>query len=440
MKKVLLSIVILFSASFAFAQGKYGADSAECVKYLSFYQQYVKQGNLDEAAPSWRKAIALCPPTASQNMLLDGMKILRKEINTYKHNPIRKKELIDSLMWLHQLRIENYNNPRYIVPAKNNYAMDMMNFSEKGNELEVYNVLSEVMESVKEKSSVAIPVRYMHYAIDLYNSGKFSEEDVLNSFQRSISVLESIQQAKPSDMVTNAIADVENLFAQSGVVSCEGLVELFGPRYESNPEDKSVLTAIISLFSSTNCTDEILFRNAVEGMHKIEPSSNSAYLLYKLYSGTPEGADKAVEYMQQAVSLEDPNGSSAAAYQFELATYYFQKLENNVEAIAAAKSAAELSDDYKAKAYFLIGTIWSTIKCQGNEIETRAPFWVATDYMIKAKNLDPNLASEAEIHISSYRKYYPMQADAFMYDIVDGDMYTVSCGGMRETTTVRTQK
>lgn len=147
MKKLLLSIVILFSASFAFAQGKYGADSAECVKYLSFYQQYVKQGNLEEAAPSWRKAISLCPPTASQNMLMDGMKILRKEINTYKNNPIRKKELVDSLMWLHSLRIENY--PRYVVTAKTNYAVDMMNYSEKGSEWKFTMFLQMLWQQLK---------------------------------------------------------------------------------------------------------------------------------------------------------------------------------------------------------------------------------------------------------------------------------------------------
>ena len=70
-----------------------------------------------------------------------------------------------------------------------------MNYSEKGNEMEVYNVLADAMATAKEKSTVAIPVRYMHYAIDLYNSGKLTEEDVLNSFQTSVSVLESIQKA-----------------------------------------------------------------------------------------------------------------------------------------------------------------------------------------------------------------------------------------------------
>ena len=241
-------------------------------------------------------------------------------------------------------------------------------------------------------------------------------------------------------MVTNAISDVENLFAQSGVVSCEGLVNLFEPRYNNNPSDKSVLATIVSLFSSTNCTEEVLFRSAVEGLHAIEPSGNSAYLLYKLYSATPEGSEKAISYMRQAVELSAEQPETASAYLFELATYYFQKLGKNAESVATAKECAQLSNTYAAKAYFLIGTIWSTIKCQGNEIETRAPFWVATDYMIKAKNLDPALAAEADQYISNYRKYYPMQADAFMYDVVDGDSYTVSCSGLRENTTVRTQK
>ena len=159
MKKLIFSLVLLFSASVLFGQGKYGADSAECVKYLSFYTQYMKQGNIDEAAPSWRKAISLCPPTASQNMLLDGMKIMRKEIGKYKNNPIRKKELVDSLMMLHNLRLENY--PKYRVTAQTNLAKDMINYSEKGQEESVYNVLGQTMDITKEKTDITVaPLRY----------------------------------------------------------------------------------------------------------------------------------------------------------------------------------------------------------------------------------------------------------------------------------------
>ena len=78
MRKYLVLLVAIILSVPAFAQGKYGKDSADCVKYLSYYREYVKQNNFEEAAPSWRKAISLCPPAASQNMLVDGQKILRK--------------------------------------------------------------------------------------------------------------------------------------------------------------------------------------------------------------------------------------------------------------------------------------------------------------------------------------------------------------------------
>ena len=60
--------------------------------------------------------------------------------------------------------------------------------------------------------------------------------------------------------------------------------------------------------------------------------------------------------------------------------------------------------------------------------------------MRKAKEADPSLESEANNLIAQYSRYFPNSADAFMYDVVDGNAYTVSCGGMREATRVRTSK
>lgn len=63
MKKVsvlfLLAALSLISIS-SFAQGKYGKDSVECTRNLSFYSDYMKQGNLNEAAPLWREAFRYC--------------------------------------------------------------------------------------------------------------------------------------------------------------------------------------------------------------------------------------------------------------------------------------------------------------------------------------------------------------------------------------------
>jgi hypothetical protein len=60
--------------------------------------------------------------------------------------------------------------------------------------------------------------------------------------------------------------------------------------------------------------------------------------------------------------------------------------------------------------------------------------------MIKAKNADPSLADEADGLAAQYRRYFPQQAEAFMYDVTDGASYRVNCGGLSELTTVRTNK
>ena len=100
----------------------------------------------------------------------------------------------------------------------------------------------------------------------------------------------------------------------------------------------------------------------------------------------------------------------------------------------------ELDPSYTGKVYMIMGTIWGSTSCGGNEIERRAPYWVAVDFMVKAKNADPTLAEDANNYIRQYSAYFPQTAEAFMYDIIDGQSYTVSCGGLRATTTVRTQK
>ena len=49
---VLLAVAMALLGTKASAQGKYGADSAECIKYLSYYVEYYKNKNYDEALPN----------------------------------------------------------------------------------------------------------------------------------------------------------------------------------------------------------------------------------------------------------------------------------------------------------------------------------------------------------------------------------------------------
>lgn len=436
MKKLTLlfltAVMMTISSVSLFGQGKFGADSAECIKYLSYYKEYYKQKNYDDALPNWRKAFKLCPPTASQNMLLDGTVLVRRLISQNKNNAVYKSALVDTLLNIHDIRAEYY--PKYTVTALNNKGLDMINYMQDDPKA-VYDGLKEIISSNKEKARPQFFLFLFNAACSLYDSGVLSSDEVLTDFGVAMSYMDKMPESEDNERIKT---DIENLLATSNVASCENLIALFQPRFDATPDDLALVSNIVRLLGSTEgCTDNDLFFNAANKMHELDPSSSSAYFLYKLYAGKSD-VENAVKYMEEAINAEDTDAAQDAQYNFELATFCY-KNSSNAKAFECAMKAAELDASLSGKSYMLIGTIWGSQVCPGNEIEKRAPYWVAVDYLVKAKNADPSLAEEANKLISQYSQYYPQTAEAFMYNYNKGDSYTVSCGGMRAVTTVRTQ-
>ena len=442
MKKIIVLISVaaaaLFAASSLSAQGKYGPDSTECIKYLSYYTEYYKQKNYDSALPNWRNAYKYCPPTSRYSLLSDGTTLLRRLITQNAKNPVYKDQLVDSLMILYKQRVEFW--PKYATASLNNQALDMYNYM-KDEPKKLFEGLTEVVTINKTNTKPNIFLFQLSTACDLYKDGLLDPEQVINTYENAVAVLSSITPKNEVEgrMINQTIADIESLFIASQVASCENLIALFEPRFAAAPEDLDLAKNIVKMMTVTEgCTDNNLFLNAVTVMYNQEPSHTSAYYLYKLYAGRND-VDNAAKYMKEAVTFEESDGEADAGYFYELATF-FVKNGKTADAYKAATAAVELSDTYDAKCYYLMGTIWGSTVCGGDEIAKRAPYWVAVDYMQKAKNADPALAEDADRMISQYRAYFPQTAEAFMYNITDGESYTVACNGMRAVTTVRTQK
>jgi len=442
MKKIIVLISVaaaaLFAASSLSAQGKYGPDSTNCIKYLSYYTEYYKQKNYDSAIPNWRQAYKYCPPTSRYSLLSDGTTLLRRLITQNAKNPVYKEQLVDSLMTLYKQRVEFW--PKYATASLNNQALDMYNYM-KDEPKKLYEGLTEVISINKQNTKPNIFLFQLNTACDLYKDGLLDPEQVINTYETAVGILNSITPKNEVEgrMITKTIEDIESLFIASQVASCDNLIALFEPRFAAAPEDLNLAKNIVKMMTVTEgCTDNQLFLNAVTTMYNMEPSFTSAYYLYKLYAGRND-VENAMKYMMEAITFEESDNDTDAGYFYELATFLV-KNGKNADAYKAASAAVEKSDIYDAKSYYLIGTIWGSTVCGGDEISKRAPYWVAVDYMQKAKNADPTLAEDADRMIGQYRAYFPQTAEAFMYNITDGESYTVSCNGMRATTIVRTQK
>lgn len=443
MKRIVLLISVaamaLFSSSNLSAQGKFGPDSAECIKYLSYYTEYYKQKNYESALPNWRKAYSLCPPTARYSMLSDGTTLLRNLINQNAKDAVYRAKLVDSLMTIYDQRVEFW--PKYAVSSLNNKALDMYNYMKNDPE-RLYAGLNDIVAQTKEKTRANIFLFQLNTAIDLFREGsvEVDAEKVIGIYEDAIKYLGMMTPKNDVEKrsIDKTIEDVESLFITSQVASCDNLLALFGPRFEADPQNLDLAKNIVRMMGITEgCQDNDLFLNAVNTMHTLEPSYTSAYYLYKLYAGRGD-VDNAVKFMEEAVASEDSDALTDASYYYELAAFCF-KSSKYAQAFNAAQKVIDLDPSLAGKTYMLMGTIWGSVPCGGNDIEQRAKYWVAVDYMNKAKAADETLAEDANAHIRQYAAYYPQTAEAFMYDFTNGQSYTVSCGGMRATTTVRTQ-
>ena len=440
MKKFIL-VILTLSAMLAgpdvFAQGKYGRDSATCVTNLSFYKEYFKQKNYDESLPSWRKAYSVCPPTANQNLLIDGTTLMRRLITANAKNASYRAALVDSLLTLHDIRAQYY--PNYAVTALNNKGLDLSNYV-KNDPRKLYDGFEGIIANNKEQTRATILLFDLQAAIDLFQAGEIDAETVINAYQRNSDLLEKASPANDSEkeQVANVKNDMGSLFAASKVASCESLLALYTPRLAADPDNLQLAQSIVKTMSMTDgCDNNDLFLQAVTTMNRLDPSASSSYYLFRLH-GARGNVEEAIVYMENALSSEDVEDARKADWTYELATFCFKNGKSAQAFEYASKVAAE-NDALAGKAYFLIGNIWGATRCGGNEIERRAPYWVACDYMNKAKAADPSLTDEANRYISQYSVYFPETAEAFMYDITKGQSYTVVCGGMRATTTVRTR-
>lgn len=433
-------LIVLFSAALALAVSATvaKAQTDDCMLYLSYYQEYYKQGTKEAklaAIPNWRKAYNVCKPGTRQNLYVHGADLYRMLISQNAKNKEYRSALIDTLINLHMLRAEYY--PKYADKAYAALSADVNNYL-KNDPDKTYEVLSKVIATQGSKCTPVTFVAQMNAAVALYKEGKLSVEDIINQYDTAVNCFSEIQKTDTTQNTRNLRTTMENAFINSKVATCENLQKLFGDRYDDCKDNISDVTKIVRLLASTDdCTDNDLYLKAVTQMHKLEPSANSAYYLFRLY-GSRKEVSTALKYMDEAISSEDIDNITKAQYSYELSVF---TLKNGyyTASIEHAKNAIALDKTLAGKAYMIIGNAWMNVSCPGNEIERRAKYWVAVDYFNRAKAADSDLAEDAAKQISVCANYYPDTAEAFMYDVQNGQSYTAVCGGLKAETTVRTK-
>ncbi len=411
-----------------------GKDSIRCLKNLSLYIEYFKQNNYEDAIPYWREAYNECP-RSSKNLYLHGEDMITDAIENTEDEE-RKKVLLDSLMGLYEKRIKYFGQEGYVIGKK---ALDLIEYGESTAEnlQKAHDLLKKSIDMQGEEASAAVLVNYINISRKLYQNDVIGDKKLLDDYSLTLKLVQAKLEEDPDNkMLNRAKETTDKIFESSGAATCKNLITLYKPRFKKNKENIEIINKIIGLLTDAKCTDTDLYLNANIQLNKLEPDAGIAHHIAQLFLERGN-IEKTVEYYKNAIEHANDD-KKKSDYYTELATLTFEKQEDKITARQYAREAIDLNPE-KGRAYLLIGRMYaqSMEECGEDEFEQQAVLWAAVDKFQRAKQVDPDLADEAQGYIDSYRPRFPDKKEIFFQNYEMGDSYQVGCW-INETTTVRT--
>lgn len=430
---------------------KYGNDSVTCVENLSLYRESYKQWKqskykspaVDHAIKYWHYVFRNCPK-ASQNIYIDGVKMLTYYINK-ESDDLEKDKLIDSLMLVYDKRIQYFPNnyktgKSQVGNILGRKGVDLYQLK-PGAYLEAYEILKQSLELDKAKARGPVYVYYFRCVTKMAIKGDTDTAAVVDAYDiisdyitENIKYYTEKNNTKNIEAFKNIQGNIENTFEP--FAQCPDLVRIYQQKYDANPTDVELLKKITNLLDKKKCIDDPLFFEATVSLYELEPSPESAYLIGKLYL-KQERHKEAIPYMEDATKMEDQEKVDDA-YIFLAQAY--RALDNFPKARQMAREAAATNPGW-GEPYLFIGDLYalSAKECGDNDLTKKVAYWAAVDQYEKAKRVDPELTAVANKRITTYKAYYPGTEVMFFYNITEGDKYTVECW-INEVTTARAAK
>ncbi len=198
----------------------------------------------------------------------------------------------------------------------------------------------------------------------------------------------------------------------------------------SNEEKEQLLSDLIELYEETNQTEKAS-EMAIE-LYELDSSYANTRRIATFYLEKGD-YEEAIQYLNESLEKAE-NNSDKKEVALELAETH-QQLEQFRQARRYARRAIDLDSDY-GEAYIRVASIYaaSISHCTGGqalEREDRTVYWLVVDYLNKAKEADPSLASNANNRAQSYRSAMPTSEDKFFKGWESGDSFRIN-GEVRE--------
>ena len=451
LKRSLLLAALAVSAA-AFAQkgvedgSRYGhgEDSIKCLQNISLYTEYVKTGNYADAYESW-KEVFKDSPLAQAGTYTNGAKILHWLIANSKDGA-QQLAYSDELQAVYEQRLKYLDQLNSIVKNKTTeaevvglQAHDYISYNPKVDINKAYELLRKAVDMGKGETQYYVlgdlmKISNQKYKKDPENHRENLLQDYLDCSNFINSVIAGIEDEKMLEAARGTKDNIDAYFVNSGAADCESLQTIYSSKIEENKDNLEYLQKVVSVMGMLKCTSSDAYFAAAEYAHAISPSSETAKSLGFMYAGKRNDYDKALEYFDQAIALENDAFKKSDLY------YTAAAVLNQQHKATSAKTYVQKaiqSNPNNGDAYILLAQMYAGNHKWCNETAlNQCTFFVVLDKLQMAKKVDPSVSDRANELIRTYSEYTPKIEDLFMLNLKKGDQVKVE-GWINETTTIR---
>ncbi len=436
LKKLLTTYLIIFSGAIVLGQngvssnGSNSSEEVQCGLELSNMTEFMKIGLPDYAYSAWKKLFEHCPD-ASKNIYISGAKIYIGKLRRVE-GPERKQQLFDTLMLIYDRRMEYFNDEGYVLGRK---GIDIIRFNEQEYG-KAYEAFSKSTEILKDETDLNVIAGLIQTSSVMLKSEMISPGQFLNDYMTASDILEQKKGTGQNPAKLKRVkTTLDNVLSNVRISDCDAIKNALADKVNAPGVDGDFLRLSLDLLTVSGCDNTSFFASVNEKLMEVEPDPALAYEVAK-YSLKNDDFTKAAEYLRKAIESEE-DSEQKALYEYQLAVVELTELGNPREAKEIAMRAIEHKEGWGDPYFIAANAILEGVKdCNLEKFDKQAAYWLATDYLNRAKQVDPKTEDRANELIARYRSHYPSVEDTFFRSLKEGDNFRIGCW-INETTTVK---
>lgn len=439
-----LSLVLFFSFLSATAQNSdpppylnpdFGPDSVSRLQVaynLSNMAEYMKIDLPLYALAPW-KYVFETAPKAKENIYIVGAKIYQYLLEK-NDDPANFQGLYDTLMLIYDQRIQYFGNEGFVLGRK---AVDIIEYNE-ADYPQAYRAFLKSAELSGIEASLNVITGLLQTSSVMLNNNLIETGDFLSNYFLCKDIITGKKESgKSIPSVLRAEKSLGKILDDIKINDCVQLEAFFRERISKDESNVELMRITTDLLTASGCENSAFFAEVNESLLNQNPDPDLAYKVAK-FNLNNENFEAASKYLLLAIGLEK-NNEKRAQYQYQLSIIYMAKLNNPKDARYYALQSIESKSDW-GDPYFIVAaaSVEGVKTCNTDEFSKQAINWLAVDYCIKAKSVDPSVTQKANDLIENYKSGFPNHEETFFRSLQEGDSYTFNCW-FNESTRVKTR-